>query len=157
MGQIFDPFSEYPNFNITIWQSLSILSYFIQPMHRHSYGTETVKFETSTIMIIFLFFSGDLLQRFGGLLVQFHPSLLEALSPQLKSPRLAVRKRSIIALGHLVSLKKLLQFIYSEKATKTSQILNFYLNLLSNVKRSLKVYSYFCGLYYIACLNQFYT
>jgi len=45
---------------------------------------------------------GDLLQRFGGLLVQFHPSLLEALSPQLKSPRLAVRKRSIIALGHLV-------------------------------------------------------
>ena len=42
------------------------------------------------------------MQRFGGLLVQFHPSLLEALSPQLKSPRLAVRKRSIIALGHLV-------------------------------------------------------
>ena len=45
---------------------------------------------------------GDLLSRFGGLLIQFHPSLLEALSPQLKSPRLAVRKRSIIALGHLV-------------------------------------------------------
>lgn len=45
---------------------------------------------------------GDLLSRFGGLLVQFHPSLLEALSPQLKSPRMAVRKRSIIALGHLV-------------------------------------------------------
>ena len=102
MGQIFVPFSEHPSFNITIWQSLSILSYFIQPMHRHSYGTETVKFGTSTIMIIFIFFSGDLLQRFGGLLVQFHPSLLEALSPQLKSPRLAVRKRSIIALGHLV-------------------------------------------------------
>ena len=47
-------------------------------------------------------FSGDLLSRFGGLLVQFHSSLLGALSPQLKSPRLAVRKRSIIALGHLV-------------------------------------------------------
>jgi len=45
---------------------------------------------------------GDLLSRFGGLLVQFHPSLEGALSPQLKSPRLAVRKRSIIALGHLV-------------------------------------------------------
>ena len=45
---------------------------------------------------------GDLLSRFGGLLIQFHPNLLEALSPQLKSPRLAVRKRSIIALGHLV-------------------------------------------------------
>ena len=34
---------------------------------------------------------GDLLSRFGGLLIQFHPNLLEALSPQLKSPRLAVR------------------------------------------------------------------
>lgn len=45
---------------------------------------------------------GDLLSRFGGLLVQFHPNLLDALQPQLKSPRLAVRKRSIIALGHLV-------------------------------------------------------
>ena len=40
--------------------------------------------------------------RFGGLLVQFHPSLVEALSPQLQSPRLAVRKRAIICLGHLV-------------------------------------------------------
>jgi len=45
---------------------------------------------------------GDLLSRFGGLLVQFHPSLVEALSPQLKSPRLAVRKRAILCLGHLV-------------------------------------------------------
>ena len=45
---------------------------------------------------------GDLLFRFGGLLVQFHPNLVEALTPQLKSPRLAVRKRAIICLGHLV-------------------------------------------------------
>ena len=45
---------------------------------------------------------GDLLSRFGGLLVQFHPNLVEALSPQLRSPRLAVRKRAIICLGHLV-------------------------------------------------------
>ena len=44
----------------------------------------------------------DLLSRFGSLLVQFHPNLVEALSPQLKSPRLAVRKRAIICLGHLV-------------------------------------------------------
>jgi len=44
----------------------------------------------------------DLLSRFGGLLVNFHPSLLEALYPQLRSPRLAVRKRTILALGHLV-------------------------------------------------------
>lgn len=36
---------------------------------------------------------GDLLSRFGGLMVQYHPTLVEALQPQLKSPRLAVRKR----------------------------------------------------------------
>ena len=34
--------------------------------------------------------------------MNFHPSLLEALYPQLRSPRLAVRKRTILALGHLV-------------------------------------------------------
>ena len=39
---------------------------------------------------------GDLLSRFGGLLIQFHPNLLEALQPQLKSPRLAVRKRLVV-------------------------------------------------------------
>nr|CAG4644545.1 EOG090X00HY [Leptodora kindtii] len=44
----------------------------------------------------------DLLSRFGSLLVSFHPAILEALLPQLASPRLAVRKRTIQALGHLV-------------------------------------------------------
>lgn len=42
------------------------------------------------------------LLRQGGLLVNFHPSILTCLLPQLTSPRLAVRKRTIIALGHLV-------------------------------------------------------
>ena len=42
---------------------------------------------------------GDLLSRFGGLLIQFHPNLLDALLPQLKSPRLAVRKRYVCAPG----------------------------------------------------------
>ena len=44
----------------------------------------------------------DLLTRFGSLLVSFHPAILESLLPQLASPRLAVRKRTILALGHLV-------------------------------------------------------
>lgn len=44
----------------------------------------------------------DLLSRFGALLVSFHPSIQEALLPQLASPRLAVRKRSITAIGYLV-------------------------------------------------------
>ena len=35
-----------------------------------------------------------------GLLVSFHTSIMQALLPQLSSPRLAVRKRSIMAIGN---------------------------------------------------------
>jgi len=45
---------------------------------------------------------GDLLSRFGSLLTPFHVGIQDALLPQLASPRLAVRKRTIIALGYLV-------------------------------------------------------
>ncbi|NWQ60243.1 CAND1 protein, partial [Neopipo cinnamomea] len=44
----------------------------------------------------------DMLSRRGGTLYSFHSSILTCLLPQLTSPRLAVRKRAIIALGHLV-------------------------------------------------------
>ncbi|KAM4722005.1 cullin-associated NEDD8-dissociated protein 1-like [Rhinophrynus dorsalis] len=44
----------------------------------------------------------DMLSRLGGTLYTFHPSILSCLLPQLTSPRLAVRKRAILALGHLV-------------------------------------------------------
>ena len=40
----------------------------------------------------------DLLSRFGSLLVNYHANILEALLPQLCSPRLAVRKRSVTEL-----------------------------------------------------------
>lgn len=40
--------------------------------------------------------------RLGGALFSFHPSILSCLLPQLTSPRLAVRKRAVLALGHLV-------------------------------------------------------
>uniref|UniRef100_A0A8C6YKH2 Cullin associated and neddylation dissociated 2 (putative) n=1 Tax=Naja naja TaxID=35670 RepID=A0A8C6YKH2_NAJNA len=44
----------------------------------------------------------DILSRLGGTLYSFHSSILNCLLPQLMSPRLAVRKRAIIAIGHLV-------------------------------------------------------
>ncbi|KAF3690349.1 Cullin-associated NEDD8-dissociated protein 1 [Channa argus] len=44
----------------------------------------------------------DMLGRLSGALVSFHSSLLSCLLPQLTSPRMAVRKRSILALGQLV-------------------------------------------------------
>uniref|UniRef100_A0A8B9JT75 Cullin-associated and neddylation-dissociated 2 (putative) n=1 Tax=Astyanax mexicanus TaxID=7994 RepID=A0A8B9JT75_ASTMX len=44
----------------------------------------------------------DMLGRLSSTLVSFHQSILTSLLPQLTSPRMAVRKRAIIALGHLV-------------------------------------------------------
>jgi cullin-associated NEDD8-dissociated protein 1 len=45
----------------------------------------------------------DLLSRFGDLLVPFHDTILKALVPQLGSARQAVRKRTIVALSHLLT------------------------------------------------------
>uniref|UniRef100_A0AAR2J249 Cullin-associated and neddylation-dissociated 2 (putative) n=1 Tax=Pygocentrus nattereri TaxID=42514 RepID=A0AAR2J249_PYGNA len=44
----------------------------------------------------------DMLGRCVSTLVSFHQSILTSLLPQLTSPRMAVRKRAIMALGHLV-------------------------------------------------------
>lgn len=69
---------------------------------------------------------GDLLSRFGGLLVSFHTTIKQALLPQLASPRLAVRKRAIIAIGHLVMscspslFTELIEFLLSELTKNTS-------------------------------------
>ncbi|KAG3295140.1 putative cullin associated and neddylation dissociated 2 (putative) [Ictidomys tridecemlineatus] len=45
----------------------------------------------------------DMLSRLGAPLGTFHASLLHCLLPQLSSPRLAVRKRAVVALGHLAA------------------------------------------------------
>jgi cullin-associated NEDD8-dissociated protein 1 len=45
----------------------------------------------------------DLLSRFGDLLLPFHEAILKALVPQLASSRQAVRKRTIVALSHLLT------------------------------------------------------
>ena len=45
----------------------------------------------------------DLLSRFGELLYPFHETILKALVPQLGSSRQAVRKRTIVALAHLLA------------------------------------------------------
>lgn len=45
----------------------------------------------------------DLLSRFGELLIPFHDTILKALMPQLSSARPAIRKRTIVALSHLLT------------------------------------------------------
>uniref|UniRef100_A0A8B9JT49 Cullin-associated and neddylation-dissociated 2 (putative) n=1 Tax=Astyanax mexicanus TaxID=7994 RepID=A0A8B9JT49_ASTMX len=52
------------------------------------------------ILLAVLMFYGVF--RLSSTLVSFHQSILTSLLPQLTSPRMAVRKRAIIALGHLV-------------------------------------------------------
>lgn len=65
-------------------------------------STTIAKQEDVSVQLEALDILADLLTRFGSLLVSFHPAILEALLPQLASPRLAVRKRTIQAMGHLV-------------------------------------------------------
>lgn len=62
-----------------------------------------VRQEDVSVQLEALDILGDLLARFGSLLVSFHSNILDALLPQLASPRLAVRKRTIVALSHLVT------------------------------------------------------
>lgn len=45
----------------------------------------------------------DLLSRFGEPLIPFHEVILKALMPQLDSQRQAVRKRTIVAISHLLT------------------------------------------------------
>ncbi|XP_065344068.1 cullin-associated NEDD8-dissociated protein 1 isoform X2 [Cloeon dipterum] len=69
----------------------------------------------------------DLLSRFGTLIVSFHATILDNLLPQLASPRQAVRKRTIVALGLLVmschpSLYTKLMLVMQEELDKNSSI-----------------------------------
>ena len=64
--------------------------------------TESVKQKDDvTVQLEALDILCDLLNRFGSILSQYHPSIKDALVSQLSSPRLAVRKRSITAISFL--------------------------------------------------------
>ena len=85
-----------------------------------------VKQEDVSVQLEALDILGDLLSRFGSMLITFHPSILEALLPQLASPRLAVRKRTIVALSHLVVscspniYAKLMEYLIDELSKNSS-------------------------------------
>nr|XP_054606266.1 cullin-associated NEDD8-dissociated protein 1 isoform X2 [Nothobranchius furzeri] len=79
--------------NLTISVCRKITSQLIGALGKQ----EDVSFQLEALDIL-----SDMLGRLSGALVSFHSSLLSSLLPQLTSPRMAVRKRSILALGHLV-------------------------------------------------------
>lgn len=74
--------------------------------------TDTIsKSEDQSVQLEALDILADLLCRFGGLLISFHPSILKCILPLLASHRLAIRKRTIIALSHLVLSANLALFV----------------------------------------------
>ncbi|XP_036955842.1 cullin-associated NEDD8-dissociated protein 2 isoform X1 [Acanthopagrus latus] len=79
--------------NLTASVCKKITSQLIGAMGKH----EDVSVQLEALDIL-----SDMLGRLSGALVGFHSSLLSSLLPQLTSSRMAVRKRSILALGHLV-------------------------------------------------------
>ncbi|XP_025074466.1 cullin-associated NEDD8-dissociated protein 1 [Pogonomyrmex barbatus] len=84
----------------------------------------------------------DLLSRFGALLVTFHPTILSALLPQLSSQRQAVRKRTIVALSHLLTssnnylYNKLLDHLLEGLQTQTSKnVIRTYIQCIASICR----------------------
>ncbi|XP_014297197.1 cullin-associated NEDD8-dissociated protein 1 [Microplitis demolitor] len=84
----------------------------------------------------------DLLSRFGSLLVTFHPTILNALLPQLSSPRQAVRKRTIVALSHLLTssnsflYKKLLDHLLEGLTSqKVKNVIRTYIQCIASICR----------------------
>ncbi|XP_063993301.1 cullin-associated NEDD8-dissociated protein 1 [Diachasmimorpha longicaudata] len=84
----------------------------------------------------------DLLSRFGSLLSSFHQQILTALLPQLSSPRQAVRKRTIVALSHLLTssnsylYKKLLDHLLGGLTTqKIKNVIRTYIQCIASICR----------------------
>ncbi|XP_023667069.1 cullin-associated NEDD8-dissociated protein 2 [Paramormyrops kingsleyae] len=84
----------------------------------------------------------DMLSRLSGTLLSFHASILDSLLPQLTSPRLAVRKRAIIALSHLVAccnsalFSQLMEHLLAELSPgKVTSATRTYLQCLATVSR----------------------
>ncbi|XP_054834133.1 cullin-associated NEDD8-dissociated protein 1-like isoform X1 [Eublepharis macularius] len=84
----------------------------------------------------------DILSRLGGTLYSFHSSILNCLLPQLTSPRLAVRKRAIIALGHLVLtcngniFAELMEYLLAElKRNNSTSTTRTYIQCIAGISR----------------------
>ncbi|XP_012146870.1 cullin-associated and neddylation-dissociated 1 isoform X2 [Megachile rotundata] len=84
----------------------------------------------------------DLLSRFGALLITFHSLILAALLPQLSSPRQAVRKRTIVALSHLLTssnnylYNKLLDHLLEGLGTQTAKnVIRTYIQCIASICR----------------------
>lgn len=101
-----------------------------------------VRQEDVSVQLEALDILGDLLARFGSLLVSFHSNILDALLPQLASPRLAVRKRTIVSLSHLVTscsntiYARLMDYLIDELSKNTSMsTTRTYIQCIASISR----------------------
>ncbi|XP_076759288.1 cullin-associated and neddylation-dissociated 1 isoform X1 [Xylocopa sonorina] len=100
------------------------------------------KQEDVSVQLEALDIMADLLSRFGALLITFHSTILAALLPQLSSPRQAVRKRTIIALSHLLTssnnylYNKLLDHLLEGLCTQTAKnVIRTYIQCIASICR----------------------
>ncbi|KAM8930073.1 cullin-associated NEDD8-dissociated protein 1-like [Pelodytes ibericus] len=98
------------------------------------------KREDAAIQLEALDILSDMLGRLGGALFTFHPSIMSCLLPQLTCPRLAVRKRAVLALGHLVQtcsgnlFTELLEHLVSElKKNESTSTTRTYIQCVATV------------------------
>lgn len=102
----------------------------------------TLQQEDVSVQLEALDIIADLLSRFGSLLVTFHSIILNALLPQLKSPRQAVRKRTIVALSYLMTTtnstlyNKLLDHLLEGLTNnKVNNIIRTYIQCIASICR----------------------
>ena len=83
----------------------------------------------------------DILNHFGTNLVSYHPQIFTFLITQLNSPRLAVRKRAILAIGYLVAccnstlFLELLEVLLNELNKKqTNSLSKTYIQCLASIR-----------------------
>lgn len=95
---------------------------------------------SSEDLISHLYLASDC--RLGATLYSFHSSILNCLLPQLTSPRLAVRKRAIIALGHLVLtcngniFSELMEHLLAElKRNESTSTTRTYIQCIAGISR----------------------
>ncbi|OAD59238.1 Cullin-associated NEDD8-dissociated protein 1, partial [Eufriesea mexicana] len=100
------------------------------------------KQEDVSVQLEALDIMADLLSRFGALLITFHSTILAALLPQLSSPRQAVRKRTIIALSHLLTssnnylYNKLVDHLLEGLYTQTAKnVIRTYIQCIASICR----------------------
>ncbi|XP_053203172.1 cullin-associated NEDD8-dissociated protein 1-like [Panonychus citri] len=98
-----------------------------------------------TVQLEVLDILADLLNRFGPVLISFHPQIADSLLPLLGSPRLAVRKRSIHALSFLSTSCSLILF---------NKIVEYLLDQMAHHQRTMNVSSLRTYIQCIAAISR---